>query len=330
MRGCRQAASRVFSARGPELSNVSTVTQTSSSDSTYRLVGIGLAVAGVFGFALRPIFIRLAYTYAVDPVTLLALRMIFSLPFFVLIATWSGRGSTRARLTRREHGAIILLGFLGYYAASFLDFLGLQYVSAGLGRLLLFLYPTIVVLLSAAFLGKRIVQREVLALVLCYAGVALVLSNAFEHPSANLPLGAAFVFGGAVIYAVYLVASSHVIQRVGSVRFTAYAMMAASVFCIIQFLLLRPLSALALPMPVYLLMLGVAVVSTVIPSFMVSEALRRIGANHVSLIGGLGPLVAIVLGYVGLDEAMTVLQFCGAALILAGVMIVSVRPARAD
>lgn len=301
-----------------------------STDSTYRLVGIGLAVAGTIGFALRPIFIRYAYVYSNDAVTLLALRMIFSLPFFVLIAAWSGGGARRARLTRRDHGAIILLGFLGYYAASFLDFLGLKYVSAGLGRLLLFLYPTIVVLLSAAFLGKRIVRREVAALVLCYAGVALVLSSALDQPSADLPLGAALVFGGAVFYAIYLVAGSQVIQRVGSVRFTAYAMTAASVFCILQFLLLRPLAALDLPLPVYLLMLAVAVISTVIPSFMVSEALRRIGANHVSLIGGLGPLVAIVLGYVGLDEAMTVLQFCGAALILAGVMIVSVRPARPD
>jgi drug/metabolite transporter (DMT)-like permease len=306
-----------------------TTTQ-SSTDSTYRLIGIALAVGGVIGFALRPFFIRLAYVYAQDPVTLLALRMTFSLPFFILIAAWSGRGGGRTRLTRREHAAIAGLGFLGYYAASFLDFLGLQYVSAGLGRLLLFLYPTIVVLMSAAFLGKRVQRREVTALVLCYAGVALVLSTAIEQQSANLPLGAALVFGGAVFYAVYLVAGSQVVQRVGSVRFTAYAMMAASAFCIVQFLLLRPLSALILPMPVYLLMLAVAVVSTVIPSFMVSEALRRIGANHVSLIGGLGPLIAILLGYIGLDEAMTALQICGAVLILAGVMIVSVRPAKGD
>ena len=304
------------------------ITSTSTGDSTYRLVGIGLAIVGVVGFALRPFFIRLAYVYAQDPVTLLALRMTFALPFFVAIAAWSGRRGRRARLTLRDHAAVAFLGFLGYYAASFLDFLGLQYVSAGLGRLLLFLYPTIVVLLSAAFLGKRIQQREVIALALCYAGVALVLSTALDQRSGNLPLGSAFVFGGAVIYAVYLVASSQVIQRVGSVRFTAYAMMAASAFCIAQFLLLRPLSALDLPMQVYLLMLGVAMVSTVIPSFMVSEALRRIGANHVSLIGGLGPLMAILLGYIGLDEAMTPLQFCGAALILAGVMIVSVKPAK--
>ena len=306
-------------------------TALSTADSTFRLIGIGLAVVGTIGFALRPLFIRAAYTYVADPVTLLALRMIFALPFYLVIAAWSQRGGGGgARLNRRDYAAIILLGAIGYYAASFFDFLGLQYVSAGVGRLLLFLYPTIVVLLSAAFLGKRIVRREVVALGLSYAGVALVLSSAFDEPNSNLPLGAVLVFGGAVLYAIYLVAGSQVVQRVGSIRFTAYAMLAACVFCIVQFLALRPLSALALPLPVYLLMLGVAVISTVIPSFMVSEALRRIGANHVSLIGGLGPLVAIVLGYIGLDEAMTVLQFCGAALILAGVMIVSVRPARPD
>ncbi len=299
------------------------------ADTTYRLVGVALAVAGVMAFAMRPIFIRMAYVYVTDPVTLLALRMIFALPFFLVAAAWTGRDRRRPTLTRRDHGAIALLGFIGYYVASFLDFLGLQYVSAGLGRLLLFLYPTIVVLLSAAFLGKRVMRREVIALVLSYAGVALVLSTALHQDNSEIPMGAALVFGGALFYAIYLVAGSQVIQRVGSMRFTAYALSVASVFCIVQFLLLRPLSALALPMPVYLLMLAVAVVSTVIPAFMISEALGRIGANHVALIGGLGPVTAIVFGYVGLDETMTLLQICGAVLILAGVMIVSLKPAKA-
>jgi drug/metabolite transporter (DMT)-like permease len=299
------------------------------NDARYRLIGIALAVCGVVGFALRPVFIRMAYVHVTDPVTLLALRMIFALPFFLVAAAWSRRDERRASLTWRDHGTVALLGFLGYYIASFLDFLGLQFVSAGLGRLLLFLYPTIVVLLSAAFLGKRILRREVIALVLSYAGVALVLSTALEQDSSDIPLGAALVFGGALFYAVYLVASSHVIQKVGSIRFTAYAMLAASVFCILQFLLLRPLSALDLPMPVYLLMLAVAVISTVIPAFMISEALGRIGANHVSLVGGLSPVAAIVFGYITLGETMTLLQVCGGALILAGVMIVSLRPAKA-
>lgn len=302
--------------------------QKTRTDARYRLIGIALAVGGVIGFALRPVFIRMAYVHVTDPVTLLALRMIFALPFFLVAAAWSGRDKRRASLTLRDHGAIALLGFLGYYLASFLDFLGLQYVSAGLGRLFLFLYPTLVVLLSAAFLGKRIMRREVIALVLSYAGVALVISTALEQQNSDIPLGAALVFGGAFFYAIYLVAGSHVIQHVGSIRFTAYAMTAASVFCILQFLLLRPLSALDLPMPVYLLMLAVAVISTVIPAFMISEALGRIGANHVSLIGGFGPVAAIVFGYIALDETMTLLQACGAALILGGVMIVSLRPAK--
>jgi drug/metabolite transporter (DMT)-like permease len=293
---------------------------------SYRVIGIALAIIGVIGFALRPVLIRAAYAYVADPVTLLALRMIFALPFFMVAAAWSRRDHRRAKLTWREILSISALGAVGYYLASFFDFLGLQYVSAGLGRLLLFLYPTVVVLLSAAFLGKRILRREVAALVLSYAGVALVLSSSLHQVHANVPLGAALVFAGAVLYAVYLVAGSHVIQQVGSVRFTAYAMTAASVFCIVQFLLLRPLSALDLPMEVYGLMLAVGILSTVAPAFMISEALRRIGANHVALIGGLGPVAAIVFGYIGLDETMTALQLCGGALVLAGVLAVSLKP----
>jgi len=114
-----------------------------------------MAVAGVVCFSLRPILIKLAYGYVVDPITLLALRMIFSLPFFLAAMAWVGRDSRRAPLTRRDASAIVMLGFVGYYFSSFVDFLGLQYISAGLGRLILFMYPTLVVLLSMAFLHKR-------------------------------------------------------------------------------------------------------------------------------------------------------------------------------
>lgn len=297
----------------------------SSIGPSYRLVGICLAMGGVVGFSLRPILIKLAYGYVTDPVTLLALRMIFSAPFFVLAALWAGGGASR-RMSRRDLIATAALGALGYYVASFLDFLGLQYVSAGLGRLLLFLYPTIVVVLSALFLGKRISLREVAALLVSYVGVALVLSNLLGGQSTNLPLGAALVFSSAVIYAVYLVAGSQVILQVGSARFTAYAMIVASALCIAQFLLLRPLAALDLPLEVYGLAIAMAVVCTVIPVFMMSEALRRIGANHSALIGALGPVSTVVLGYLGLDEFMTPLQLVGAALVLAGVLIISLKP----
>lgn len=299
-----------------------------ASDGSYRVVGIVLAVAAIVGLSLRPVLVRVAYGYVVDPVTLLALRMIFALPFFLIVAAWTSRDRRQARLSRRDLVTVGALGFLGYYFASYLDFLGLQYVSAGLGRLLLFLYPTVVVLLSAVFLGKRIVRREIAALAVSYAGIALVLSNAIGSAGASehLPLGAALVFAGAISFAVYLVGGGHVVHRVGSMRFTAYAMTVASVFCIVQFLMLRPLSALDLPLSVYGLMLAMGTVCTALPVFMMTEALRRIGANHVALIGAIGPVSSIFFGYVGLDERMTLIQLGGAALVLAGVAIVSIKP----
>ena len=164
---------------------------------SYRAVGVAMAVAGVVCFSLRPIFIKLAYGIVVDPITLLALRMVFSLPFFLAAAAWVGRESRRAPLSRRDAWAVVLLGFVGYYFASFADFLGLQYVASGLGRLILFIYPTLVVILSLAFLHKRPTAREVVALVVTYSGVALVMSNAVGGANAHLALGAALCFASA-------------------------------------------------------------------------------------------------------------------------------------
>jgi drug/metabolite transporter (DMT)-like permease len=295
--------------------------------SGYLVVGVLFAVAGVVCFSLRPIIIKLAYAYVVDPVTLLALRMLFSVPFFAAIALWSRGRAAQRPLERRDVAAIIGLGLLSYYVASFLDFLGLQYISAGLGRLLQFIYPTVVVLLSALFLGKRATAREVTALVLTYFGLVLVFWHAAGDEQLNFWLGASLVLASATCYAVYLVAGSEVISRVGSVRFTAYAMTVASMACIVQFVVLRPLSALDLPPAVYGLSIAMAVGSTVIPGFLVAEALRRIGANKVAIIGALGPVTAILLGYLGLDEIMTPLQVAGAAFVLVGVVAISLKPA---
>jgi drug/metabolite transporter (DMT)-like permease len=294
---------------------------------SYLVSGVLLAVGGVVFFSLRPVIIKLAYAYVVDPVTLLALRMVFSMPFFIAAAAWARSGPAQQPLARRDLAAITGLGLLSYYAASFLDFLGLQYITAGLGRLLQFIYPTVVVVLSALFLGKRPTARDIVALILTYCGLVLVFWYAVGREQHNLWLGAGLVLTSATCYAVYLVAGSEVIARVGSVRFTAYAMVVASVACIAQFFVLRPLSALDLPLEVYGLAIAMALASTVIPGFMVAEALRRIGANKVAIIGALGPVTAIVLGYLGLDEVMTPLQILGACFVLVGVVVISLRPA---
>ena len=293
----------------------------------YLAAGIALAIGGVVFFSLRPIFIKLAYAWVTDPVTLLALRMVFSVPFFIAAALWVRSGTEHRPLAGRELCLVAALGILSYYGASFLDFLALQYIPAGLGRLLLFTYPTIVVVLSALMLGKRVTAREIAALALTYAGLALVFSHSLDGEQKNFWLGATFAFASSICYALYLVAGAEVISRVGSVRFTAYAMTVASAACILQFLWLRPLSALDLPAPVYGYAIAMAVVSTAIPVFMTSEALRRVGANTVAIIGALGPVTTIAFGYLGLEEIMTPLQLAGSALVLVGVVVISLKQA---
>ena len=296
----------------------------------YRAWGMAFAFTGVLAFSFRPILIKLAYAVPtpgghVNPVTLLFLRMMLSLPFFAAIAWWL-RGRKPA-LSARDWAAIAGLGFVGYYLASFLDFLGLQYVGAGLGRLILFLYPTLVLLLAFVFLAKAPTRRELVALLVSYAGIALVLSNRLaqsaEHRLALL--GALFIFASALCYAVYLVAGSEVVKRVGSMRFTAYTMIVATVPAIVQFAALENVSALDLPPAVWGYSIAMATLCTVFPVFLQSEALKRIGPNQFALIGAIGPVTTAVAGAVGLEEPFNLVQAAGAALVIAGVLLVSLR-----
>ena len=250
--------------------------------------------------------------------------MSLSLPFFAAVAWWL-RGAPP--LARRDWAGIVALGFLGYYLASLLDFLGLQYVSAGLGRLIMFLYPTLVVILSALFLAKRPTRRELAALALTYAGIALVLSVKLGGgPEQRLfLLGAALVFGSATCYAIYLVTGSQLVKRVGSMRFTAYTMMVSTVPALVQFALLETPTALRLPGDVWLYAILLATVCTVLPVFLVAEALKRIGANHFALIGALGPVTTVLADFGLLEGSLTPLQLLGGALVISGVLLVTLR-----
>lgn len=293
----------------------------------YGAGGVVLALVGVLAFSLKAIVVKLIYRYHVDPVTLLALRMVFALPFFVAAAWWANRGVIVPRLTARDGALIGVLGILGYYAGSMFDFAGLQYVSAALGRLVLFLYPTVVVILSAVFLKKAITPRIATALIVSYLGIALVLSRAAMEQQPNIAMGAVLIFCGALTYSVYLVAGSRVVQRIGSMRFTALAMAAATAVCVGHFLAARPFAVLALPANVYVLILLLATICTVLPVFVTAEALKRVGANLVAIVGAAGPVATILLGFIILDETMTAIQLAGAVLVVGGVLLVSIRPA---
>jgi drug/metabolite transporter (DMT)-like permease len=294
-----------------------------------------MAIGGAIFFSSKSIFIKLAYAVPgldgappVDAVTLLTLRMIFSMPFFVVIGLLASRNSRQAALTRRDHVVLVGLGLLGYYFSSYMDFIGLVYISASLERLILYLYPTFTVLLSALLYRKKITARMMLALMVCYGGVALVFGHdlATSGMSRSVWVGAGFVAVSAFTYGLYLVTGTEVIARVGATRFTAYAMTVSSVACIAQFFILNPMQRLKLPMEVYGYGVLLGTVSTVLPTFLTSAALKRIGANQVSLIGAVGPISTIALGALILGERINTWQAAGAALVICGVLMITIKP----
>jgi drug/metabolite transporter (DMT)-like permease len=289
-------------------------------------------VLGVLGFSFKAILIKLAYAWhPVDAVTLLALRMLFSAPFFIAMAWWAGRRPKARPITRRDWRALVWLGFVGYYLASLLDFMGLVYITAALERLVLFLYPTLVVLLSAVLRGRPITRRAVVALLLSYAGIAFVFVHDLRlgGDTAALWTGGALVFASAFAYALYLVDAGDVIARMGSLRFIAWAMLVSSALVLTQFVLTRDLALLRVPPSIYGLSLAMAVFSTVLPTWLIAEAIRRLGANTASLIGSLGPVFTIGLGALMLGEPVHAIQLIGAALVLVGVALVTLQPSRA-
>ncbi len=286
---------------------------------------MAFALAGTISFAFRPVLIKLGYAAApVSATTLLFLRMSLSFPFFAAVAWWL---RNEPPLARRDWAGIVGLGFLGYYLASLLDFLGLQYVPAGHGRLIMFLYPTLVVILSALFLGKRPTGRELAALAVTYTGIALVLSQQLGAPAGHrlFFFGAALVFASAMCYAVYLVTGSQLIKRVGSMRFTAYTMMVSTVPAVIQFGILEGPASLTLPGIVWVYAIVLATVCTVLPVFLVAESLKRIGASQFALIGALGPVTTVLADFMFLAGKLTALQLLGGALVIGGVLLVTLK-----
>ncbi len=300
-------------------------------DVSQKGLGPALAVIGVLGFSFKAILVKLAYSIAsIDAVTLLALRMIYAAPFFAVMAWWAMRREGTTPIARADWIRLAWLGFIGYYVSSLLDFMGLEYVTASIERLILFLYPTMVVLLSAVLFKQRIGGRIALALALSYLGILLVFAHdlrAGTDPHA-LWLGGGLVFGSALCYSLYLVGAGPVIARLGSLRFIAWAMLISSGFVIAQFLAMRPLKTLAAPLRIQFLSLAMAICSTVLPTFLIAEAIKRIGANRTSLIGSLGPVFTIALGYWILSEPVHWIQLGGAALVLAGVTLVTLQPKR--
>lgn len=283
--------------------------------------GLVLALLGSIAFSGKAIIVKLAYRYGVDAVTLIMYRMLFALPLFALIAWWSGRG--KPAMSRRDWLGIAGLGFCGYYLASLLDFLGLQYISASLERLILYLNPTIVLALSVMLFHKAVTARQLLAIGVSYVGVLLVFGHEVRFEGSNVLLGGLLVFGSALSYAVYLVYSGQMVQRLGSLRLVGWASLVACVLCIAHFLLTRPLSAAEVAAPVIWLSLLNATACTVAPVLMVMMAVERIGATMTAQTGMIGPMSTLLMGVVVLGEPLTLWVAAGTALVLAGIWLLT-------
>jgi len=284
--------------------------------------GLLLASAGSIAFSGKAIIVKLAYRHGVDAVTLIMYRMLFALPLFLALAWWASRG--KPPLSRNDWLGILGLGFTGYYLASFLDFWGLQYISASLERLILYLNPTLVLVLGWFVYKRRISGLQALAMAVSYAGVLLVFGHEADFAGPNAVLGALLVFGSAISYAIYLVYSGELVKRLGSTRLVGLATSVACVLCLLQFVLLRPLDAATAVAPevIWLSVLN-ATLCTFAPVIMVMMGIERIGAGLAAQTGMIGPMSTIAMGVLILDEPFNSWIVAGTVLVVSGVFLVT-------
>jgi drug/metabolite transporter (DMT)-like permease len=284
-----------------------------------------LALAGAIAFSGKAIIVKLSYRYGVDAVTVIMYRMLFALPFFVAMAWWASRQphALANPLSRRDLLAISGLGFLGYYLASFLDFLGLQTITASLERLILYLNPTLVMLLSAAIYKHRLQARRVWAMAISYGGVLVVFAHEVSFSGEGVVTGSAFVLASALSYALYLMFSGQMVKRIGALRLVGLASIVACLCCLLQFAILRPWAAAEVQQQVLWLALLNATACTVAPVVLVMLAIERIGAALTSQVGMVGPMLTLMLGVLVLGEPLNGWIGLGTVLVLGGVYLAS-------
>jgi drug/metabolite transporter (DMT)-like permease len=287
------------------------------------LTGILLAVAGSICFSGKAIIVKLSYRYGVDTVTLLMYRMLFALPLFLLASWWAGRG--KPALTKREWLMLASLGFSGYYLASFLDFLGLQFVSASLERLILYMNPTIVLGASMLLFKTRVQSSQWLALAVSYSGVLLVFAHDLTFGGSHVALGSLLVFCSAISYALYLLFTGKAVKQLGALRVTGVATSLASVICIAQFFVLRPVSAMVVPSEVLWLAALNATLCTFVPVLLVAMALERVSPAITAQVGMVGPLSTIILSVLLLNEPFNLWMVAGTVLVLSGIWMLQRR-----
>ena len=282
---------------------------------------MALAIVGTLAFSGKAIIVKLAYRHGVDAVTLIMYRMLFALPIFAVMAWWASRG--QAALTRKDWRDVALLGFSGYYLSSFLDFAGLAYISASLDRLILYLNPTLVMLFGLVLYKRRASVRQVVGMAISYSGVVLVFGHEITLQGAGAAWGALLVFLSAISYALYLVYSGEIVKRIGSLRLVGLASLVACLCCLLQFVVLRPISAAWVAPEVVWLSLLNGTLCTALPVLLVMMAIERIGASMTAQTGMLGAMSTILMGVVILGEPFTLWVAVGTALVIAGIFVFS-------
>ncbi len=299
----------------------------SSKETNRTLAGIFMVLIASIAFSSKAIMVKLAYVYPVNAATLIALRMLFSIPFFMGLIMWIRHSKKTLKLSMHDNGMMIFIGVVTGYGSMWLNFAGLSYVTAGLERVILFLYPTIVILLNSVLHRHQITKHEIVALILSYLGVFLVVGHDLTMPTAaasHTLLSAGLVLASAITYAFYLVLSGRIIPRIGATLFTAYTMTIISIASGVHFLLTEDLNlAMHLPIQVYGIGLMIALIATVLPSMMLNMGIQRLGSNKVSLVSSIGPVSTIFLAWLILGEPITWLQVGGTALVLLGVLTIS-------
>ncbi len=286
--------------------------------------GVVLAILGIVLFSAKAILVKLAYQYNVTSIHLLLFRMLFSAPIYLLIAFYV-KPLNPSAIKKVDYVWIVFFGFIGYYLASYFDFVGLQYIKAGLERIILFVYPTLVLLISRIFLKTSITLKQLIAILITYIGVIITFWGEVQFEGEYVLWGGFLIFLSALTYASYLVGSGWLIPKFGAVAFTAYAMLVSTVCIVLHYLIVDRTDFLVYSTEVHILGLLMAIFSTVIPSFLVSFAIKKMGASNFSILGSIGPISTIILAYLVLDEKLTIIQLVGTVVVIIGVGVISMK-----
>lgn len=289
------------------------------------LYGISIGILGIILFSSKAVMVKLIYKYEVNALDALLLRMLFSFPIYLAVAFAYKNKAQPIRTTTKDYLWIFIFGFVGYYLASLFDFIGLTYIKASLERIILFLYPTIVLLLNRIFLKTSITKTQILAIGITYIGIIIAFGQEVQFSGTETYIGGAFILLSAITYASYLVGSGWLIPKFGVVKFTAYVMLVSCLCVFVHYGFAGSFDLFNFPWQVYLLGFLIACFATVIPSFLVSESIKRISSSNFAIIAAIGPVSTIILAVIFLKEVLTLWQYVGSIIVILGILFINMK-----